>query len=134
MVGGDAVRNSSRAETVEFPRPIADEERDLIEALLGAAGAGAVRFLGQLENLRVVGTCGCGCPSIDLSTGDGNRRSRPSPLLLADAESPDGTPVSVILWVADGTLSGLEVHGWDGRGRVHLPRPDTLTNLRTVRG
>jgi hypothetical protein len=134
MMGGDAVRNSSQVGTEGFPRPIADEERDLIEALLGAAGAGAVRFLGQLEKLHVVGPCGCGCPSIDLSTADGDRRSRPSPLILADAESPDGTPVGVILWVADGMLSGLEVHGWDGRGKVHLPRPDTLTNLRAVRG
>ncbi len=121
----------SRAWSDDIARPIADEERDLIEALLGAVGAGAVRYVGQLENLMVVGTCGCGCPSVDLHVDGRDRRSRPSPLVLADAETPDGTPVGVILWAADGTLSGLEVHAWDGRGRVHLPKPEALTNLRT---
>jgi len=115
----------------DFPRPMADEERDLIEALLGAAGASAGRYLDQVERLEVVGVCGCGCPSIDLTSPAGGRDGRSSPLVLADAESPEGTPVGVILWVCGGALSGLEVHPWDGQEKVRLPRPETLTNLRT---
>jgi len=124
----------SREGAKVLPRPMADEERDLVEALLGAAGAGAGRYLGQVEQLEVVGVCGCGCPSIDLVSPAGGRDGRPSPLVLADAESPEGTPVGVILWVCGGTLSGLEVHPWDGKQDVRLPRPETLTNLRTAGG
>ncbi len=39
--------------------------------------------------------------------------------------------MGVILWVSGGSLSGLEVHPWDGARGVRLPRPETLTNLRT---
>ena len=115
-------------------RPLTDEELELIEALLGAARSGAGRFLGQIEDAEVVGRCVCGCPSIDLAVKKASRDGRPVPLVMADAESPEGMPVSVILWVSNGRLSGLEVHTWDGERRVRLPRPDTLQNIRTRTG
>jgi hypothetical protein len=112
------------------PRPLSDAELELIEALLGAAGVRAGRYLGQLPKVRVVGGCGCGCPSIDLEVGDGLREGAPKPLIVADAESPEGVPVGVILWVRGGALSGLEVHPWHGTGGVRLPRIESLKTLR----
>ena len=114
----------------EFPRPLGDDERDLIEALLGAVRAGARRYLGQLESVEVVGFCRCGCPSIDLQVASKHSDGRATPLILADAESPGGEPVGVILWVRGGSLSRLEVHPWNGTAPVRLPRPETLTNFR----
>jgi hypothetical protein len=114
-----------------FPRPLDQGEQELVEALLGAARAGAGRYLGQLEKVEVVGGCRCGCPSIDLAIPSGPRDGAPTPLVLADAESPEGVPVGVILWVCGGALSGLEIHPWDGADGVGLPYPETLTNLRT---
>ena len=114
-----------------FPRPLDPGEQELVEALLGAARAGASRYLGQLGEIEAVGGCRCGCPSVDLAVSSGPRKGAPRPLVLADAESPEGVSVGVILWVCGGALSGLEIHPWDGVKGVGLPRPETLTNLRT---
>jgi hypothetical protein len=112
------------------PRPLSDAELELIEVLLGAAGTQAGRYLGQLPEVRVVGGCGCGCPSIDLEVGEGLREGAPKPLIVADAESPAGVPVGVILWVRGGALSGLEVHPWHGTGSVRLPQTESLNIIR----
>ena len=117
-----------------FPRPLEAGEQELIEALLGAARTGVGRYLGQLAKVEVVGKCRCGCPSVDLAMASGPRNGTPTPLVLADAESPGEIQVGVILWVCGGALSGLEVHPWDGARGVQLPLPETLTNLRTGDG
>jgi len=112
------------------PRPPSEAELELIEALLGAAGARGGRYLSQVARVRVVGGCGCGCPSIDLELEGGPRDGAPSALVVADAESPGGVPLGVILWVRGGALSGLEVHPWNGTDVIGLPRPESLINLR----
>ena len=112
------------------PRPPSEAELELIEALLGAAGARGGRYLSQVARVRVVGGCGCGCPSIDLELEGGPRDGAPAALVVADAESPGGVPLGVILWVRGGALSGLEVHPWNGTDAVALPRPESLINLR----
>lgn len=114
-----------------YPRPLAVDEHDLIEALLGAVRSGVIRYIGQLESLEVVGGCSCGCPSIDLAVALAAAEASARPLILADAETPEGVAVGVILWVRDGCLSGLEVHPWDGSGGIRLPRSETLCRLRT---
>ncbi len=114
-----------------MPRPLTTNEHELIEALLGAVRSGVGRYIGQLESAEVVGGCGCGCPSIDLVVGSKSGEGRAKPVILADAESPEGVPVGIILWARDGRLSGLEVHPWDGSVSVRLPHPETLQNLRT---
>jgi hypothetical protein len=115
-----------------FPRPLTVGERDLIEALLGAVRSGVSRYIGQLETLTVVGGCRCGCPSIDLEAPSGDANGMPAPVILGDAESPEGVQVGVILWARGGKLSGLEVHPWDGSEIIRLPTPETLRNLRTA--
>ena len=112
-------------------RPLTENEHDLIEALLGAVRSGVGRYIGQLDSLEVIGGCGCGCPSINFALRSGNPDGRVQPLILADAESPEGVSVGVILWVRSGCLSGLEVHPWDGTVSFRLPHPDSLHNLRT---
>ncbi len=111
-------------------RPLEPDEQEVIEVLLGAARSGTLRYIGQLERLVVVGSCGCGCSSISLELPSGLREGPPEALVLADGEAADGTPVGVILWTRGGALSGLEVHSWDGGGTVTLPRPETLVNRR----
>ena len=58
------------------------------------------------------------------------REGAPKALIVADAESPEGLPVGVILWVRGGALSGLEVHPWNGTDSVRLPPVESLTNFR----
>lgn len=112
-------------------RALEANELEVIEVLLGAARSGTLRYIGQLERIQVVGSCKCGCPSINLELPSGVRDGAPKALVLADAEAADGTPVGVILWTRGGALSGLEVHSWDGGGTVTMPAPETLVNLRT---
>jgi hypothetical protein len=117
---------------LSYPRPLTADEHDLIEAMLGAVRSGVSRYIGQLEAAEVVGGCGCGCPSIDLVVASAVTDAAPSPVLLADAESPEGVPVGVILWARGGCLSGLEVHPWDGTDVIRLPHAETLRDLRTA--
>lgn len=120
----------TRRHRTAAPRPLNDAELELIEALLGAAGTGAGRFLGQLAGVEVVGGCGCGCPSIDLAVGGGSGEGAVKPVIVADGESPEGVPVGVILWSRGGVLSGLEVHPWNGSDSIRLPAVDSLMNFR----
>ena len=114
-----------------LPRPLTIDERALIEALLGGLRSGVGRYIDQLEEIVVVGRCRCGCPSINFATAGSAPEGRPVPLVLADAESPEGIQVGVILWVRNGRLSGLEVHPWEASGSIRLPNSETLHNLRT---
>lgn len=116
----------------DFPRPLTVGERDLIEALLGAVRSGVSRYIAQLETLTAVGGCRCGCPSIDLEVPPKEANGMPAPVIVGDAESPEGVQVGVILWARGGRLSGLEVHPWDGSEIIRLPTPETLCNLKTT--
>ena len=120
----------TRSHRAGAPRPLNEAELELIEALLGAAGVGVGRYLGQLARVEVVGGCSCGCPSIDLAVDGGSREGAAKPVIVADAESPGGVPVGVILWARGGALSGLEVHPWSGSDSIRLPAVDSLVNFR----
>jgi hypothetical protein len=120
------------AESNGYPRPLTVDEHDLIEAMLGGVRSGISRFIGQLETAQVIGGCGCGCPSVNLMVDSKATEASPSAILLADAESPEGVPVGVILWARSGCLSGLEVHPWGGADVIRIPHSDTLRNLRTA--
>lgn len=134
--GGDACRTEDLTMAISnelsYPRPLTAEEHDLIEAMLGALRSGVGRYIGQLEEAEVAGGCGCGCPSINFSAESTVTGTKPIPVILADAESPEGVPVGIILWARGGCLSGLEVHPWDGADVIRLPHADSLRNLRTV--
>ena len=115
-----------------YPRALTVDEHDLIEAMLGALRSGVGRYINQLESAEVVGGCRCGCPSINLAVGSDADGDLPTPVVLADAESPEGVLVGVILWARGGFLSGLEVHPWDGAATIRLPKPESLRNVRTT--
>lgn len=59
-------------------RPLTDSELTLIRWLIEHGEPEAREFAAQLQNIRVVGGCGCGCPSIDLEC-EGLPASRNSP-------------------------------------------------------
>ena len=111
-------------------RPLADDERRLIRALLTSLGPEVDQGLIRgLERMEVVGQCGCGCPSIDLASKGAARQPVAGSRIVARAEArtPAGVPVGVILWARNGTLTGLEVHPWDATTSFGLPVPDSLT-------
>lgn len=76
-----------------------------------------------VENLRVVATCDCGCPSVDFEIG-----GQGGAQIIADAPStsPEGFPVDLILWSKHGAITSLEVSSQRGESTFTLPRVDAL--------
>jgi hypothetical protein len=56
-------------------RPLTDAERTLLEWLIAHGSHEAQQYAPQVSQVRVVGTCTCGCPTIDLAAGDRDHRT-----------------------------------------------------------
>lgn len=93
------------------PRPLTDDERRVLVRILDAEFQGR-RAREQLENVRVVGRCDGGCPSVDLEPSSESAQSdqprRLAPVELRVAPVADEPPGEVILFVDDAKLSYLE--------------------------
>lgn len=99
----------------ELPRPLLEEERDTLMALLNYADFdGRDALLVQAESARAEWLCGCGCATVNLQVDPGARSAgqtyRPIPneadVLDGEGESIGG----VIVFADEGYLSNLEVH------------------------
>jgi hypothetical protein len=119
-------------------RPLTDAEHALLRWLLtrGAAITGtdaglAAAFLPQLGSVRVVGRCGCGCPTVDLALAAAELAVGGASATLADVEgrSPEGTEIGVILRAADGRLCELELYARDGRVPFSIPGAEELQSF-----
>lgn len=110
-------------------RELKPEEKELIKHLLTHLPNPAPH-IEQLDYLRVVGKCDCGCPTIDLALKEYINKSSQIPEILveADGQSPEGIPVGIILWTKAGNISGLEVYPWEDTDKFGLPDTKTLTN------
>jgi hypothetical protein len=110
-------------------RELKANEKELIKNLLSHL-PDSKPYIEQLDHLRVVGQCDCGCPTIDLALKEHKNKSSEIPEILieADGQSPEGIPVGIILWTKAGYLSELEVYPWENTANFGLPDPKTLTN------
>jgi hypothetical protein len=110
-------------------RALTAAERALLEWLLEHGTAQAREFLPQLERVRVVSVCTCGCPTIDFAMDGGESAPTGPHANLADVvgTSPEGVEVGVILHARGGELSELEVYSFGGvDGAFGLPGIETL--------
>jgi hypothetical protein len=108
-------------------RPLTTPERDLLVHLLSLDPSTAP-YCAQLDGVRVVSQCDCGCASIDLAVRGATRgpNSVAVPLVDAEARTPDGDGLGVLVFAADGYLTQLEVYAMGGDA-ASLPTPDALT-------
>jgi hypothetical protein len=110
-------------------RPLTQEERTLLEWLIANGSEDDKTYSPQLADLGVVGTCTCGCPTIDLALrGRDQRKTAPSKI-LADfvGTTPEGIEVGVILHVREGEISELEVYPIaNATGPFRLPTIESL--------
>jgi hypothetical protein len=110
------------------PRPLTAAEAQLVTHLLDVATLGESPYKKQLESLRVVRTCDCGCPTVNfrrvnepILPGGGSRR-----LVDAYGRTPGGVEVGIILWEREGHLTGLEIYEL-GQAVVDLPTPQSVS-------
>jgi len=119
-------------------RGLSVDERRVLQWLLtfgaqitGTDTAHAAAFLPQLDRLRVIGRCPCGCPTIDLALESPHLADGDVSDTLADVEgrSPEGTEIGLILRAKAGSLSRLEAYARDGLVPFSLPTDEELATF-----
>jgi hypothetical protein len=103
-------------------RPLSPGERALLAELL-TRGEGTSALLAQLEAARVVARCDCGCPSIEIAVADAAGADPPMSGVVVSAEalSPEGVPVDVIVFAQAGRIWRLEIGVYHPDAVVTLP-------------
>ena len=111
------------------PRPLAAGEHALVSRLRDFAldPAAGPAYHAQLDALRVVEHCDCGCPSVLFDTPrpeTGEHRT-----MVADVygTAPEGFAVGLLLWAIGGRLEYLETYTLGDWPPYGLPAPDTVT-------
>jgi hypothetical protein len=110
-------------------RALTAAERSLLEWLLANGVPDAQQYAPQLADVRVVGACTCGCPTIDLAIGNSEQRTIGASHVLAEFEGVtlEGVPVVVILHARQGNLSELEIFDiTETEGSFGLPTIESL--------
>lgn len=107
-------------------RPLTEEEMFLARWMLENGNSEAALFISQLEKARVVGLCGCGCPTIDFKV-EGFPDPAGGVQILAEYRfGTDEDPADIFIFERSGILSGFEVCSYgDGPVRI-LPQPSEL--------
>jgi hypothetical protein len=107
-------------------RALTRAERELLSWLLNLSDSGR-QYLDQVSKLRVVGSCSCGCPTIDFAAPEQTVAARGPSTIVADGEGTvaEGGRVGVIVHVREGALSELEVYALDAKTPFSLPSIDS---------
>jgi hypothetical protein len=106
------------------PRPLTHEEHELLCWILENGSDEAKSFLPQVEGVRAVRACTCGCPTIQLRVVDGVPMGTSSMgRVIGDlyGKTAKDEIVGVLLFQDAGKLSELEVYSLDGIIHGDLP-------------
>jgi hypothetical protein len=107
------------------PRPLTPDESESLDCLLRADFPGVDVLREQAEKARVVGGCGCGCPTVNLEVDlRRSRRADPGRGVLS-AWVLDDEGAALLLFVREGKLSGLEI-SWMDEPPKSFPACDQL--------
>jgi hypothetical protein len=101
-------------------RLLNNDELAIVAALLDLPFLDGARLRPQIADLRVVGTCGCGCPTVDFRTGPDGLE------LIADARVAGTDGDAILLYGHDGVLDRLEYFWVGGPPPAGWPAPETL--------
>ena len=123
--------------TLPADRELTPEERELILWLISQAPETEELKL-QIDKARVVGLCGCGCPTVDI-TVTGVEPAKLPPYKLGDeyttsyfnvgdflVEYPPGVVIGVRLDVRNGLMTELEIYSANGGEPILLPPPEIM--------
>jgi hypothetical protein len=119
----------TRARTIAMDRALSPEEAELVRWMIRHGLPEADQYAEQIESLRVVGGCSCGCPTIDFAV-DTTRPNLPGSRVIAKAlgRSLGVGDIGVLLFADHGQISMLEVYAYDDwDSPFPLPEIDTLS-------
>lgn len=105
------------------PRSLTSEERSLIEFLLSAEFPGRDELKFQLEAVKAVGVCECGCGTVILQVGESGAPAAEETPIPIEAY---GENVDVLLFARNRFLSSLELVFHDDRLPRPFPKPGDL--------
>ncbi|MGW7411188.1 hypothetical protein [Streptomyces sp. NPDC054863] len=122
------------AESLREPlhEPLTPDAAAVLDVLLDGPGAVLAALREQVPYVRVTGRCRCGCATVDLGVDRAAVAAAPghsSPVaegFCADSEYGAG----VLLFTADGYLSGLEIYTGADEPEAGWPDPRGLTVQR----
>ena len=104
-------------------RAASPEETTLVRWLLEQGTLAARGYLAQVDTLRVVSRCPCGCASVDFT-----REPSGGLEILSDYhwEDEQGRLFGVFVFARGGVLARLEVWSIDGEAPGSLPDPEAV--------
>ncbi|OJF09904.1 hypothetical protein EDD30_0378 [Couchioplanes caeruleus] len=107
------------------PRSLTQREQAVLVALLAVDFAGVENLRRQAPEARVVGVCGCGCPSVDFQQDLGRGMT-----IQVDAGVRDGSDGLFLYTVEDARrgelLGGIEWVGAEDEHPDEFPPPELL--------
>src|ERR1017187_4400943 len=119
----------SNADKLRSPldRPATQHEREIIRFLLEHGDPQYLPLASQIDSLRVVSKCTCGCPTVDFAL-EGNPPLRKDSHLISDfGATVDDQPVGLLLFACNGSLSMLEVYSYAGSDKPFgLPKIESI--------
>ena len=121
------IEDQPTIEPIPENRPLSQEEADLVKWLLEHGwNKTAANFIPQIERLRVVSRCGCGCRSIDFSVDNIEPDYSVGLETLSDYYWGEGGKdlCGIFVFQRGGRLAGLELYSVDG-----MVTPKNLPNL-----
>jgi hypothetical protein len=114
---------AGRTGIIPEDRPLTSAERELLTWLISNGTPEARNYIPQMEELRVISRCACGCPTVDFHPPVGPSQ------ILADfyGVTSENVEVGVILHARDGRLSEMEVYSISQQdGLFGLPQINSL--------
>lgn len=118
-------------EETESGRPLRDNERKTLEALLSVDFPGVAELRAQIPLARVAGSRASGtAPSFDITVSESAPRSallqKMAPITAVTYDADQEYTGEFILWLADGYLSGLEYAWITDEAPEDLPEPSSI--------
>ncbi len=119
----------SQSGTVAEDRALTQSEAEFMRWLLRHGNDRAQSFLPQVEKARVVGRCGCGCASINVSI-DGisyyGTKLGMETLCEYQWRSPEGALFQVFAFACGDLLAGIDLWSVDGQGTASALPPTSF--------
>jgi hypothetical protein len=119
-----------RCEDLTEKRSLSEKEIELVRWLLENGVEGAENYLSQIDQLRVVSKCGCGCASVNFGLDGMTLDSKSGLEVLSNyCWGTGGKNLrGIFIFARDKKLAGLEVWSIDG-----LVTPSALPKISELR-